>query len=68
MGDNRFSEEQMVWRLRAADRDTVPEVVKCPKVGAHLVWQLEQKHSRPKQLLAERDLELQVLKQIGRKR
>ena len=37
-------------------------------VDVHRLRHLEQENSRLKQLLAERDLELQVLKEIGRKK
>ncbi len=41
---------------------------KLEAVDVRRLRQLEQENSRLKQLLAERDLELQVMKEIGRKK
>lgn len=50
----------------------MPEVAKrhgqLEAVDVRRLRQLEQENSRLKHLLAERDLELQVLKEIGRKK
>ena len=85
MQKTRFSEEQMVTILRAADQRPVPEVAKQHEMSVQTIYawrkhfgtldaadvkrlrQLEHETSRLKQLVADRYLEIDVLKEITRK-
>ena len=76
MKKTRFTEEQMVSILREADQRPqcaddlrVAEALRHPgPVDVKRLRQLEQENSRLKKMVADRDLELDVLKEITRKK
>ena len=86
MKKSRYSEEQIVRRLREADRDSIAEVAKRHGVSEASIyaWRkrfgemvssdvkrlkaLETENSRLKKLVAERDLEIEVMKEIAAKK
>ena len=86
MKKTRFTEEQMVKMLRAADRTSVSEVAKKHGVSDQTLYnwrrhfggldpsdvkrlrQLEQENKRLKKLVVERDLEIEVMKEIAAKK
>ena len=84
MKKTRFTEEQMVTILREGDEKPVPEVAKKHGISAQTIYgwrkhfgsladvkrlrHLEQENGRLKRLVADRDLELEVLKEITRRK
>ena len=78
----RFTEEQMVTILREADARPVPEVAKKHGISDQTIYgwrklepadvkrlrQLEHENGRLKKMVADRDLEIDVLKEITRKK
>ena len=83
MRKGRFSEEQMVAIIREADRDPVAAVAKRHEQTIY-TWrkrfgglqardvkrlrQLEAENGRLKKLVAERDLEIEVMKEVAAKK
>ena len=61
MKKTRFTDEHMVTILREADRRPVLEPVDVKRLR-----QLEQENGRLKKMVADRELELDVLKEITR--
>jgi putative transposase len=84
MRKGRFSEEQMVAIIREADRDPVAAVAKRHGKQTIYTWrkrfgglqasdvkrlrQLEVENGRLKKLVAERDLEIEVMKEVAAKK
>ena len=81
MKKSRFSEEQMVAILREADRSSVPEVEKKHKISEQTIygWRqrpadlkrlraLETENSKLKRLLAEKEMAIDTLKEINRRK
>jgi len=86
MRKTRFTDEQMVSIVRAADRGLVAAVAKQHGVSEQTIYtwrkrfgaleaddvrrlkQLETENARLKKLLAERDLEVEVMKEIAAKK
>lgn len=85
MKKSRYSDEQIVWILREADKAPIAEVAKRHGVSERSIygWRkrfgdmgrddikqlkaLAQENARLKKLLAERDLEIEVMKEINAK-
>ena len=80
MRQSRFADEQMVAIVREADREPVADVAKRHGVSEQTiyVWRkrfgtsevrrlkaLEAENARLKKLVAERDLEIEVMKEIA---
>ena len=79
----RFTEEQMVAIVREADREPVPAVAKQHGISEQTIYtwrkrfggsndirrlkQLEAENARLKKLVAERDLEIEVMKEVAAK-
>ena len=86
MRKTRFTDEQMVSIVRAADRGSVAAVAKQHGISEQTIYtwrkrfgaleaddvrrlkQLEEENARLKKLLAERDLEVEVMKEIAAKK
>ena len=78
----RFTEDQMVKILREADTGSVAEVAKRHAVSEQTIYaygelevsdvrrlrELEQENARLKRLVAERDLEIDVMREIAQKK
>jgi putative transposase len=85
MRKSRFTDEQVVGIVHAADRDPVAEVAKRHGVSEQTIYswrkrfgelrtedvrrlrQLEAENARLKKLLAERDLEIEVMREVAAK-
>ena len=83
MRKGRFSEEQMVAIIREGDRDPVAAVAKRHGISEQTIYtwrkrfgalqandvrQLEAENARLKKLVAERDLEIEVMKEVAAKK
>ena len=82
---SRFTDEQVVGIIRAADREPVAEVAKRHGVSEQTIYtwrkrfgelrtedvrrlrQLETENARLKKLVAERDLEIEVMREVAAK-
>ena len=82
----RYSDEQIVWILREADRDPVNEVAKRHGVSEQSIygWRkrfgefnvddvkrlkaVEAENARLRKLLVERDLEIEVMKEVNNRK
>ncbi len=86
MRKSRFTDEQVVTILRAADREPIGLVAKQHGISEQTIYtwrkrfgtfqaddvrrlkQLEAENARLKKLVAERDLEIEVMKEIATKK
>jgi putative transposase len=71
----RFTEEQMVKILREADKSPVAEVAKKHGISDVTIYawrkrfgQLEAENSRLKKVLAERVMDIEILKEVAAKK
>ena len=81
MRKTRFTDEQMVAIIREADLEPVPAVAKRHGISDQTLYtwrgfqaddvrrlkQLETENARLKKLVAERDLEIEVMKEVAAK-
>jgi putative transposase len=85
MLQSRFTDEQVVGIIRAADREPVADVAKRHGVSEQTIYtwrkrfgelrtedvrrlrQLETENARLKKLVAERDLEIEVMREVAAK-
>jgi len=85
MRKSRFTDEQMVGMIRAADKEPVAAVAKRHGVSEQTIYawrkrfgglpadevrrlrRLEGENARLKKLVAERDLEIEVMKEVAAK-
>ena len=76
MRKSRFKDEQIVAMLRETDRDAVPVVAKLHGVSEQTIYTWKKRFGsfqpddvrRLKKLVAERDLEIEVMKEIAVKK
>ncbi len=82
MEESRFSEEQMVQILREAGRSPVPEAAWRHRISDQTIYawrmrfgefdpadvkRLRQRNAKLKKLVAERDLAIEVMRDVARK-
>lgn len=69
----RFTEEQMVGILREADRSSVTEVARKHKLSEQTadvkrLRELEAENAKLKRMVAEREMAIETLKEINRRK